>query len=213
MEKIMQRTEWIKNLGLHDLVRWVIGNNTSLFLPYHNYSHIMGFLYHALAAGYRENLETSQLQEIGVAVLFHDFNHSGGKLKDSQNIKKALEALESCPKDLIPEACDLEKVKDLIKATEYPYTLPEESLGIEQKIMRDCDLLWVVDSSSLIQNVLGLGLEMSGKIESAAGVIEGHRKFVTHEAESFRTTYAKDIWEVKKDDWNLRLNQFLNSIL
>lgn len=213
MEKITSRTNWIKLLEVENLIEYFIQNNKSMYLPYHNYSHMMGFLYHALSDGMREfGVNKKYLQELAIAVIFHDFNHSGGKLKDSENIQIAIEALNKCPKEYFPKDFkDKENIYDLILATEYPYTISENSLNISQKIMRDCGVLWVVDSSSLIQNILGLGEELSysGKIKD---LILGHKEFVINSSKEFRTGYAMDIFDTMKESWETRLNQFINTI-
>lgn len=213
MEKITSRTNWIKILDLQALIKYFIQNNKSMYLPYHNYSHTLGFLYHALAAGMREfGANKKMLQELGVSVIFHDFNHSGGKYEDEVNIKFALEALRNCPKEYFPEGFESFSIlEELIKSTQYPYIINDENLNQQQKIMRDCDILWIIDSSSLIQNIIGLGTEMSftGEIHE---LIENHKNFVIESSKTFRTGYAVDIFDSLKSSWEFRLNQFINNI-
>lgn len=213
MEKITSRTNWINILDLQGLIKYFVQNNKSMYLPYHNYSHTLGFLYHALAAGMREfGTDKKKLQELGVAVIFHDFNHSGGKYEDEVNIRFALDALRNCPKEYFPPGYEnFSVVEDLIKSTQYPYIINDEDLSQQQKIMRDCDILWIIDSSSLIQNILGLGTEMSfeGEIHE---LIDNHKKFVIESAKTFRTGYAMDIFDSLKSSWEFRLNQFINNI-
>lgn len=213
MEKITSRTNWINILDLHGLIKYFIQNNKSIYLPYHNYSHTLGFLYHALAAGMREfGTDKKKLQELGVAVIFHDFNHSGGKYEDEVNIRFALDALRNCPKEYFPAGYeDFSVSEDLIKSTQYPYIINDEDLSQQQKIMRDCDILWIIDSSSLIQNILGLGTEMSFKGEIHE-LIDNHKKFVIESAKTFRTGYAMDIFDSLKSSWEFRLNQFISNI-
>lgn len=213
MEKITSRTNWIKILDLQRLIKYFIQNNKSMYLPYHNYSHTLGFLYHALASGMREfGANKKMLQELGVSVIFHDFNHSGGKYEDEVNIKFALEALRNCPKEYFPEGFESFSIsEELIKSTQYPYIINDEDLNQQQKIMRDCDILWIIDSSSLIQNIIGLGTEMSftGEIHE---LIENHKNFVIESSKTFRTGYAVDIFDSLKSSWEFRLNQFINNI-
>lgn len=213
MEKITSRTNWIKILDLQRLIKYFIQNNKSIYLPYHNYSHTLGFLYHALAAAMREfGANKKMLQELGVSVIFHDFNHSGGKYEDEVNIKFALEALRNCPKEYFPEGFESFSIsEELIKSTQYPYIINDEDLSQQQKIMRDCDILWIIDSSSLIQNIIGLGTEMSFKGEIHE-LIENHKNFVIESSKTFRTGYAVDIFDSLKSSWEFRLNQFINNI-
>lgn len=213
MEKITSRTNWINILDLQRLIKCFVQNNKSMYLPYHNYSHTLGFLYHALAAGMREfGPDRKKLQELGVAVIFHDFNHSGGKYEDEVNIRFALDALKNCPREYFPPGYEnFSTAEDLIRSTQYPYIINDEDLSQQQKIMRDCDILWIIDSSSLIQNILGLGTEMSFKGEIYE-LIDSHRKFVIESAKTFRTGYAMDIFDSLKSSWEFRLNQFINNI-
>jgi hypothetical protein len=75
---------------------------------------------------------------LGLAALFHDFNHSGGKLKDSENIELALVALKEFLVTI--NKSDLyDDIKNIIIATEFPHL--DIDLDILQKIIRDADTM------------------------------------------------------------------------
>src|ERR1019366_5684420 len=79
------------------------------------------------------NLPKDTTRDILLAALFHDFNHSGGKLPDNENIKNAVSCIQALLTNIHP------LVIDCIECTEYPFV--KEPLTIEQRIIRDADLM------------------------------------------------------------------------
>lgn len=94
--------------------------------PYHNNEHMIAvfnnciLLFDIYKNEYK--LSTNDKLHLGIAALFHDFNHSGGKLTDSENIEIAINEVESYLKS-INMSDILNDVKTLIEATEYPHEL------------------------------------------------------------------------------------------
>ena len=84
------------------------------------------------------NLTPNDQLNLGLAALFHDFNHSGGKLKDDENIELALIALKEYL-DLTNKSDLYNDVKHIIIATEFPHK--DIKLDILQKIIRDADTM------------------------------------------------------------------------
>jgi hypothetical protein len=87
---------------------------------------------------YVDDLTPNDKLNLGIAALFHDFNHSGGKLKDDENIELALTALKEYLDDT--NKSDLyNDVKKIIIATEFPHK--DINLNLTQKIIRDADTM------------------------------------------------------------------------
>ena len=126
---------------LSGILKYHLDKNKSIDAPYHNLYHCLVVADNCLEGSSYYNLDTVNEISLIIAALFHDFNHSMGELKDSENIKNALESFEvwyeennsilNINKDIVINA---------IKATEYPYVIDSKDLTIEQKIIRDSDL-------------------------------------------------------------------------
>ena len=117
---------------------------------YHNNEHMINVFNNAmmLFEHYKDeyNLITYHKLVLGLAALFHDFNHSGGKLKDSENIELALVALEeflvtriNFSRVTINKSDLYDDIKNIIIATEFPHL--DIELDILQKIIRDADTM------------------------------------------------------------------------
>lgn len=109
---------------------------------YHNNEHMINVFNNAmmLFEHYKDeyNLITYHKLVLGLAALFHDFNHSGGELTDKENIELALVALKEFLKTI--NKSDLyDDIKNIIIATEFPHL--DIELDILQKIIRDADTM------------------------------------------------------------------------
>jgi len=116
---------------------------------YHNNEHMVNVFNNAMILfnHYKDEYELTPYNKLclGLAALFHDFNHSGGKLKDSENIELALVSLKEFL-DTITEftkftnKSDLySQIENIIIATEFPHL--DIDLDILQKIIRDADTM------------------------------------------------------------------------
>ena len=65
----------ISDLDLNRMYSYVIGNNKSKFLPYHNNRHLERVMYYAAKIGYWEGLKESEIKELIIAAGFHDMNY------------------------------------------------------------------------------------------------------------------------------------------
>lgn len=110
--------------------------------PYHNNEHMIEVFNNSMML-FNEykivyNLTEDDRLELGIAALFHDFNHSGGKLSDSQNIEIAINELLKFTKDN-----NINKhyynIKEIILATKFPHE--DIKLLNTQKIIRDADTM------------------------------------------------------------------------
>ena len=135
---------------------------------YHNNEHMVNVFNNAMILfnHYKDEYELTPHNKLslGLAALFHDFNHSGGKLKDSENIELALVALKEFLVTI--NKSDLyDDIENIIIATEFPHL--DIDLDILQKIIRDADTM--------------------------GGIIEGWKSVVTNLASEYNKTLVEFI--------------------
>ena len=123
---------------------YLLANNEGNYNPYHNNKHIIDVFKNSMMLFdiYRKEygLKHKDKIELGLAALFHDFDHSGGKLKkDSQNIELSIKALHDFIDTLYEIEVNENNIIEIIKATEFPHKHME--LNILQEIIRDADML------------------------------------------------------------------------
>jgi hypothetical protein len=133
-------------------------------------------------------------EELLMAALFHDFNHSMGKEKDDVNVKDAKKGLRKFITDEKINL-DIDFMEEIIDATQYPYVIDTKDLNIHQSIIRDCDLCQIYEYDWLKQNIFGLSVEM--KID-VVDLLLGQRKFL--EAINPITKYGKDLHKKRFND-------------
>jgi hypothetical protein len=109
---------------------------------YHNNEHMINVFNNSMVLfnHYKDEYKLPQYHKLilGLAALFHDFNHSGGRLKDSENIELALVALKEFLVTI--NKSDLyDDIENIIIATEFPHL--DIDLDILQKIIRDADTM------------------------------------------------------------------------
>ena len=72
-------------------IKFLNENNPSNNVPYHGIDHLFEvFKFSYSISQFVTNDEINKL-ELLMACLFHDYNHSCGKLKDSENISNAID--------------------------------------------------------------------------------------------------------------------------
>ena len=127
---------------IFELAKTYISENNLVENDYHNTEHMINvfnnsmLLFNHYEKEYQ--LEPYHKLVLGLAALFHDFNHSGGKLVDKENIKLALVALQEFLNEM--GKLDLyDDIENIIIATEFPHL--DMELDILQKIIRDADTM------------------------------------------------------------------------
>ena len=131
--------EIIAAYGLGDHYRWFCLHNSST-APYHSVYHANCMIENCYDGAQYYNLPYSSTRELLIAAMFHDFNHSGGKLEDRGNINRALKGVST----FFAQYCKGDGgvsnlIWQCIKCTEYPFVI--EPFTIEQRIIRDADLM------------------------------------------------------------------------
>jgi hypothetical protein len=149
--------------------RWIVENSKSNTLPYHNITHLMTVFESCYDASEHYNFEdiySSESAEIELclAALFHDVNHSGGKLTDDKNVATAIKSFNDFYETLSDEEKSMfnkDEVIETIKPTQYPYEITDNSeLTLKQRILRDADLTSAFNGDWFQTVVYGLKEEM-----------------------------------------------------
>lgn len=142
---------------------FVRDKNTSNNLPYHNWYHALCMVEKCVEGADYHNLPYRSIRHLIMAALFHDYEHSGGKEIDSINIDRAVRGWKTYAYAMLREmpSIDIQEVEHIIEVTEYPYV--REPICIEQKIIRDADLMQSFRPSWEEMIIDGLREEMSIK--------------------------------------------------
>lgn len=183
----------INSLGLNNIYTWVMEKNPGKFNPYHNNFHLENIA-EIILSHLPFSIETIEFRtKIITAALFHDFDHSGGKLKnDDENIVFALNGYYFyCQSNNIEIDND---VIGLIECTRYPYKSDGSDLSEMQKILRDADILQGMFCQNYINGVIRALAEESGF--SFEKMLESQETFLTNI--KFLTK-----WASSKAEWHL----------
>jgi len=122
----------------------------------------MLWLCHQACRYYQNRLTPSQMRDLLIAALFHDFDHPGhphpGETDpDRINIPIAIAGLR---RYIMPADCAfLSQIEALIEATHYPYKIGSDKLDLLGQIIRDADLAQALSPAWIQQVVFGLAQE------------------------------------------------------
>lgn len=169
-----------KQLGIMNIYEQACSLGTSWMLPYHNWYHTLCMIENVIEGAKYHDLPFRSMKHLAIAALFHDYDHSGGYNADNLNIKEALRSLAWQLNDVGYHEQDIDEISRIIKATEYPYVI--ECLSIEQKIIRDADLMQGLRPDWKAMLIDGLGEEMSIRLDkklTMEEMLEGQLKFIT----------------------------------
>ena len=180
----------IEKYELGDVVRWILENNPSQALPYHNFSHALWTARYVDAIYQMEVGDTKPTpRELVVAALFHDFDHSGGFFTDdSQNIERAIAGLNrwfSASVEPTIRSEQLDSIAKLILETRYPFHT--KSSNVESVCLRDADMMQNCNDT-LLANFVGIKQELY-KYVSYADCIE--KSLVFLRSVKYESKYGK----------------------
>jgi len=177
----------IRKFKLDNYLKNVLEKSTSNVAPYHNFYHVMCMVKNVYNISKSLDFNDESTRPLLIAALFHDFNHSMGAHNDAWNVAEAIKSYKLYSKE--NKETNL-KVINIIEATQYPYVIPEDQLSLEQKIIRDADLMQTFESNYLQQNWMGLSVEMKTDLLSS---LKGSEKFWN--SVKFHTDYAQALSE------------------
>lgn len=188
LPQIIRNYESLYQGDLIGYFRIVFNQARNLRYPYHNFRHMLHvtWLCYQACLFYRVDLDSRRMRNLLIAALFHDFDHSGMLGDDDLNIARAVRGLERyiCPDD----TGSLGDITTIIRATEYPYLVSSEKLGLLERIIRDCDLSQAFSVAWIQQVVIGLSQEWCRKpieiLESQTPFLRSI-KFSTEWAQAF----------------------------
>lgn len=175
----------LDQVGLIKLWELVQAKSKSATLPYHNEQHLLNMVAWCgkLYLSESKFFDRGQLKLLLAAACLHDVDHSGGLLKDSENIQNAYSFLDMAIETI--QCRDLQlwlqyngpSIKALIRVTEFPFVhSPTTSL---QKILRDADILQNF-SGHCVKYLKGLWDEFtrSGNVMTSTTLIERQEVFM-----------------------------------
>lgn len=190
---------------LQKAFKYIIEKSKSNYLPYHNLNHLLTVLKYTDKIAHGEEIYYDKRLPLHLAALFHDVNHSGGKLKDSQNIENAIQAFDIFSRNYmnLADRNDVficEQVDALIRVTEFPYVKPNSVTDHFDKIIRDADMMQAFENNWINQTTLGLAAESNIPIKE---FIPKQRNFL--ESINFLTKTGN---KIKEERWSDVMNQF-----
>jgi len=145
--------------------------NSSGQLPYHNSTHTRFAVEDAFMLGYRRGGISSwrDLTKLVLASIAHDYNHSGGRTSDAENIQQAIHAVKQFAKPSLSELTpdDEAQIVEAVACTEYDLEkgfVMEPTTPIAMAL-RDADLctMFHVWQEEGLTQVHGLFLEINDR--------------------------------------------------
>lgn len=173
-------------------LQYIIEHNESNNLPYHGLRHTIQVTKNVfkICSEIFKDKNTQVIKLMLISALFHDFNHSGGRLSDSLNIEIAIENVKKYCLESGRNINDLPFIEKVIQATQYPYITT--NVDIYGNIIRDADLAQSA-SDDFIYFVLGMQQEFGVKSfkDICKNTIEFNNtnKFILKESEEL---FSKD---------------------
>ena len=169
--------------------KYILENNKGAFNPYHNNFHLIDVFTTSMEiANTYDTLTDKDIIELGLAALFHDFNHSAGKLKkDMYNIAFAISGLEDflmTHKELVVDSkIDEFQIEELINITEYPHT--REPHNLKEKIITDSDMIQCYNRNWFLNVITGflqkeVGLTIKEAIQNQIKYIQNIKYYTDH---------------------------------
>lgn len=154
--------------------------SSSINAPYHNLWHTISMIEDCYDGYVHETGSDFGCKNLIIAAIFHDIDHSQGKYSDDVNIKVALARVDELP-------YNTEEIKDIIRATQYPYVIPADELSLEQKIIRDADLMSSFKLTLLPHCLVGLSEELNIDLVK---MFDGQERFI--ENSEFNTQWGRN---------------------
>jgi hypothetical protein len=177
------------NVLLARAFKYIIDYNKGAYNPYHSTFHLLDVFTTSMEiANTYDTLTEKDRLEIGLAALFHDFNHSGGKYKrDADNITLAIIGLTEffSWNDMLVKDMGVDEfvVEELINITEFPHQREPET--IKQKIIRDSDMIQCYNKNWFLNVITGfqqreIGLTIQEGIQNQIKYLKNIQYYTDH---------------------------------
>jgi len=174
------------NDELKKTFKFILETNNSWNNAYHNNHHLLNVFNNVMKISIYYDLDKKERTILGIAALFHDYNHSGGKLKDDENIKISTDSMLKFIGDELPNI-DTNEIVNLISITEFPHK--REPKTINEEIMIDSDLNLIFQIDDWFNNiVVALSIEFGNDILTQIDLQIGFMNNI-----KFYTNYAQKI--------------------
>lgn len=164
LPEIIRNEEGLYEGNLIEYFRILFFKARNLNAPYHNLRHMLHVFYMcheairymaSLGGDYR--FSERGARNLLIAALFHDFDHTARSGSDDLNIEYAIRALKA---NILEEDRDsFEDIAQLIRLTQYPYTILHEDLSELGLVIRDADMSQALNPAWIQQVVFGLAYE------------------------------------------------------
>jgi len=203
-------SHYLKKIKRHplweDAFNYVIENNTSSNLPYHNTRHLIKVFNSAIDIADKSELEEYQVIELGIACLFHDINHSGGQLPDMENISIAIKEFQKFFDHKDDQFINIKtsNIINMMWCTEFPKK--KEPLNLQQEIIMDSDLIQCYDNDWVLFIIKGLSIERGVDVSRA---LQDQTNFINNV--KYYTKYAQKLHKRKKREYSEEL-EYLKTI-
>ena len=130
----------VDRLNLEPFLDFFTTFNTNNQLPYPNLYYAKCVFLNCYEGAWHTGINDEEIRGLCAGALLHDFNHSGGKLNDSENIKKALKGLNDAQAYAASNLLGLSKTSfsianSVIKISQYQFENNPETFP--EKIIRD----------------------------------------------------------------------------
>lgn len=145
--------------------RILLNNAQNIRNPYHNLRHMfhVPYLCYLAICYYAQHhpgmISKIQARQLLIAGFFHDFDHPGIMGHDDLNIERSVRGLDKHILD--DDRPYFEVIADLIRPTEFPYTVETDTLSLCGQILRDADMSQALCTAWLQQVMVGLASEWS----------------------------------------------------
>jgi hypothetical protein len=174
--------------------------------PYHNFRHMthVPWLCYQACIFYLtrspdqtliDRLSKRKVRNLLIAGLFHDFDHTRMLGYDDINIELACRGLK---KYILPEDAEsLDDIIGLIKATEFPYSVPAEQIDLRGQIIRDADLSQALSIAWIQQVIFGLAEEWNMRPIDVLKKQPGFLGWLKYNTDWGKQTFGQDVLEKK----------------
>ncbi len=204
---------------INHIVEEIYPSNPGGSLPYHNNTHMLQVCNIAFHCTYGELYDIDEIVLI-IATLFHDYRHSGGKLKDSENVEIAIsKAVKFCREFKFEKGVDIHieylvrEVEDAIQCTEFPFI--HEPKNLIQKALRDADILYAIMSKDPKVIMEGLRKELNDNRPEEDYInyrtmLEGQKEFFKQM--KFYTHVGQSLFDAYGDEYLNILEKYVNQV-